>query len=98
MTIPLTDPFSKGLWEQDVHYQIIDDWLNPSYESFAWNCETLNVRQLLKKGSDIVDGTPFQHDGLNIFNPPFHTAQSTKYSYQHAMRAGAKQSKSEAEA
>ena len=48
------DPF--GLWATGVHHAIVEDWLDSSYEKYAWCCCTLNVRALIKQGSDNVDG------------------------------------------
>src|SRR6266516_895184 len=69
-----------GLWETDVHYDIVDSWLlDQKYARYPWRCCHVPVRQLLKDGSDAVDGAGGHWANLA-------SAQSSKTAYQHAMR------------
>jgi hypothetical protein len=93
-SIDKIDPL--GLWEKDVHYTIIDRWLDKSYETFRWRCCQINVRELLKDGSDHLDGTPFP-GFANLVWPGFLEAQRSENSYEHAMSSW-RETPSEAEA
>jgi hypothetical protein len=74
-----------GLWATAVHHQIVDDWLpEDPYGKFNWHCCKINVRALIKKGSDDVDGV--FSCGFPSFGWP--AAQSSANAYQHGMRDG----------
>ena len=77
------DPF--GLWATEVHHAIVEDWLkDPKYKSYRWRCCNIPVRELLKEGSDEIDG---DIGFFTFVNPWFYGAQSSANAYQHAMKS-----------
>lgn len=70
-----------GLWETDVHHDIVDRWLpDDPYARYKWRCCRIPVKSLLQDGSDAIDGA-----GGHFAN--FLSAQSSKNANQHAMRS-----------
>ena len=82
-----------GLWATDVHHLMVEQWLNGlpgssgylpeyrfiDYHKFVWHCMEIDVIQAIQDGSD-------QTDGAGHYFEDFVSAQSSKSSYQHAMR------------
>ena len=93
---PATSFDAKGLWHKKAHEAIIDDWIKPG--AVKWNCCNIDVRGILKSGSAYVDGTPYDSDLHNALpGHGFYSALRIQNSYKHAMRAGNRESASEAE-
>jgi RHS repeat-associated protein len=86
---PVSRVDPDGLWDQPVHFRIIDKWLRGPggpYSDHYWHCVPINVIKLLKEGSDNVDGTPLSGK-LNLAWVGFYEAQRSSESYKHAMSA-----------
>lgn len=86
------DPVNKldslGLWATDVHHLLVEDWLNKKdnngidYHKYPWGCCVIDVIKMIQDGSDYVDGVGYHKQN-------WCEAQSSAYSFQHAMRDGA---------
>jgi len=77
-----------GMWGTPVHHAMVDDWLDPylpstDYSQHPWGCDKVDVKQILKDNSDLVDGEN-QPSGPIAFLG----AQGTATAYEHAMSAG----------
>jgi RHS repeat-associated protein len=82
---PISCSDGVGLWATPVHHEIVDLWLpSDPYDHYPWRCCRVPVRELLKEGSDVVDGE-LGYMICDVVYWNFWLAQSSARAYQHAM-------------